>query len=65
MYAAAEGQFENVKILLSYKADPTLKDKDGDDAMQFAANNGHNEVAAFIRSFKKWQVISIPSSHKY
>jgi uncharacterized sulfatase len=53
MYAAAEGHLENVKILLKYKADPSLKDVDGDNAMIFAGNNGHREVAAFLKSFTR------------
>ena len=49
MYAAAEGQLENVKILLSFKANPALKDADGDDAITFAVKNGHKEVAEILR----------------
>jgi ankyrin repeat protein len=52
MYAASEGQMDVVKILLSYGADPSLKDIDGDDAMTFAADNGHNEIAVLLQSFK-------------
>jgi ankyrin repeat protein len=52
MFAAAEGQLDVVKILLSNKANPFLKDIDGDDAMTFAANNGHKEVAALLQSLK-------------
>jgi ankyrin repeat protein len=48
MYAAAEGQMDVVKILLSYRADHTLKDIDGDDAMAFARNNGHQEIADML-----------------
>ena len=51
MYAAAEGHFEVVKALLDNGADPTLKDIDGDDAVTFALNNGHKEVADLIQSF--------------
>ena len=51
MYAAAEGHLEVVRILLDYIADPTLKDIDGDDAVTFALNNGHKEVADLIQSF--------------
>jgi ankyrin repeat protein len=52
MYAAAEGQLDVVRILLSYRADPSFKDIDGDDAMTFAANNGNNEIAVLLQSFK-------------
>ena len=53
MYAAAEGQLDVVRILLSYRADPALKDIDGDDALTFAVNNGHKEVASLLQSLKK------------
>jgi len=53
MYASAEGNLEVVKMLLAYKADPSLKDIDGDDAKTFADNNGHKEVAALLQRFKK------------
>ena len=52
MFAAAEGQLEVVKILLANKANPFLKDIDGDDAMTFAENNGHEEVAALLQALK-------------
>ena len=53
MYAAAEGQTEIVKILLTFKADPGKKDVDGDDAMTFARNNGHNEIVNLLQPFMK------------
>jgi ankyrin repeat protein len=53
MYAAAEGQTDVVKILLSYRADPSLKDVDGDDALTFARNNGHQAVVTLLGSLKK------------
>jgi ankyrin repeat protein len=53
MYAASEGQLEVVKLLLSKNADPSLKDVDGDDALTFAKNNGHAEVAVLLQSLKK------------
>lgn len=53
MYAAAEGHLENVKMLLSYKADPLMKDVDGDYAMVFAKNNGHTEVVNYLSKFVK------------
>lgn len=48
MYAAAEGQLEVVKILLKYHADPNLKDIDGEDAVTFAGNNGHDDVVEYL-----------------
>jgi uncharacterized protein len=53
MYAAAEGQLDVVKLLLTYKADSGLKDAGGNDAITYALKNGHKEVADFIRSFIK------------
>lgn len=51
MYAAAEGQLEAVKLLMKYQADPKMKDIDGDDAITFAANNGHQQVVAFLKAY--------------
>jgi ankyrin repeat protein len=45
MYAAAEGQLEVVRALLGHGANATLRDKDGDTARDFAARNGHTEIA--------------------
>lgn len=53
MFAAAEGHVENVRILLNNGADPTLKDTDGDDAVAFALQRGHEDLAAFIRNRKR------------
>lgn len=53
MYAAAEGQTEIVKILLSRNANPSLKDKDGDMALTFALNNGHDEVVKILKPVTK------------
>jgi uncharacterized protein len=52
MYAAAEGQVDCVKLLLAARADHLLKDIDGDDALTFARNNGHNEVVKLLQSLK-------------
>ena len=49
MHAAAEGHLEVVKVLLANGADPGLKDIDGDDAVAFAQQAGHVEVADFIK----------------
>ena len=49
MHAAAEGHMEVVKVLLANGADPGLKDIDGDDAVAFAQQAGHVEVADFIK----------------
>ena len=49
MFAAAEGQLENIQILVEYGANPNLKDIDGEDALLFAQNNGHTEVAKYLK----------------
>ena len=48
MFAASEGQLENVKILLANGADASLKDIDGDSAVTFAREKGHLSVAKFL-----------------
>lgn len=48
MHAAAEGQVQVVKILLEHNADPAIRDVDGDTARDFAARNGHTEVAQLL-----------------
>ncbi len=48
MHAAAEGQLEVVKILLAHRADPALKDVDGDTAESFARKNGHTAVVDLL-----------------
>jgi ankyrin repeat protein len=53
MYAAAEGQLDVVKILLANGADPWMKDVDGDDALKFAADNGHTAVVSLLKSVRK------------
>ena len=48
MHAAAEGQTKVVEILLKHKADPELRDADGDTALVFAQNNGHANVIRLL-----------------
>lgn len=50
MTAAAEGLVEVVRVLLAAGANPDLVDKDGDTALSFARQNGHNEVVALLES---------------
>jgi ankyrin repeat protein len=49
MHAAAEGNLEVLKVLLSYGADPSLKDIDGDDAATFAQQSGHTQVVEYLQ----------------
>lgn len=51
MFAAAEGQADNVKLLLENGADTILKDVDGDTAADFAVQKGHTELAEMIRQY--------------
>lgn len=51
MYAAAEGQLEIVQLLLKNKANPTLKDVDGDNALTFAEKNGHKDIVILLKSY--------------
>ena len=48
MHAAAEGQVKVVQVLLKYKADPAIRDVDGDTARDFAKQNGHAEVVRLL-----------------
>jgi ankyrin repeat protein len=53
MYAASEGQMVIVRLLLEAGADPFMKDVDGDIAATFASNNGHTEIAALLKSYRR------------
>jgi ankyrin repeat protein len=50
MHAAAEGHLEVVKVLINHGADRSLKDVDGDNAADFAAQSGHMQVAEYLDS---------------
>lgn len=52
MFAAAEGQYEVVKLLLDAGADTTIKDVDGDTAESFAIQNKHIDVVKLLREYK-------------
>jgi len=47
-YAVREGMLDSVKILLKCRADPTLKNELGDDALQTAATRGNVEIIDYI-----------------
>ena len=49
MWAAAEGQAENVNLLLKHQADTTLEDIDGDTAESFAAKKGYTEIVKILQ----------------
>ncbi|TWU25710.1 ankyrin repeat domain-containing protein [Bythopirellula polymerisocia] len=48
MHAAAEGQLEVVRLLLEHKANPAIRDVDGDSALDFAKRNGHSQVVELL-----------------
>jgi len=50
MMAAAEGQLDVVKVLVSNGADLKMVDIDGESSLDFAQSNGHTEVANYIKS---------------
>jgi len=50
MFAAAEGCDKVAEILIERGADPKAKDIDGDTAIDFARQNGHEELAKMIES---------------
>ncbi len=52
MFAAAEGQLENVKLLAEAGADRNRKDVDGETAIDFAKANGHTELVQWLMSPK-------------
>jgi ankyrin repeat protein len=50
MMAAAEGQIEVLKTLVSNGADLKMVDIDGESSLDFARANGHSAVVEFIKS---------------
>ena len=50
MFAAAEGQAEVIKVLLSHGAEIKITDKDGDMALDFAEKNGHQEAVTVLKT---------------
>lgn len=53
MFAAAEGNREIVQLLLDNEADLTLTDVDGSTAESFARDNGHVELADYLKNLQK------------
>jgi ankyrin repeat protein len=53
MFAAAEGQGGVVQLLLDKRADPTLKDADGDTAAGFALERGHRALAQKLQAAER------------
>lgn len=50
MMAAAEGQLDVIKTLVSYGADLKMVDIDGESSLDFATANGHSAVVEYIKS---------------
>ena len=53
MFAAAEGQVDNVRLLLRAHADPMLADVDGDNARKFALDRGFTAVASLLEEAER------------
>ncbi len=52
MHAAAEGNIEVVRVLLEHGARKDLTDVDGDNALSFARENGHDKVVSLLEKVK-------------
>lgn len=52
MHAAAEGNIQVVRILLEHGARKDLTDIDGDNALSFAQENGHDKIVAILENAK-------------
>lgn len=50
LQCARDGFIEGVRLLLEYKADPTLRDKKGVSPLEHAEQNGHAEIAELLRA---------------
>jgi len=50
IWAAKEGHYENVKILLDAGSDVSIMDKTGKSAMDWARENNHWKIAGFLQS---------------
>ena len=53
MHAAAEGNLDVVKLLVTAGADTRLKDIDGDDAASFARQAGHAAVVQYLEALPR------------
>lgn len=53
MFAAAGGHSAVVKTLLEHGADPSIEDKDGEKAIDFAKKNGFQDIAKLLMNAKK------------
>src|SRR5262249_17518443 len=49
MFAAAQGEADVVRILMSRGADPNLRSKEGETALMIATNGEHKEIARVLR----------------
>ncbi len=48
MMAAGLGEVDVVKVLLEHKADPSIRDNDGDRAIDHARNSGHGLIVKLL-----------------
>ena len=49
--AADNGYYESVKLLLEYGANPNLRDKDNDSALDIAMRHGYKQTTAYIQQY--------------
>jgi ankyrin repeat protein len=49
--AADKGYYDTVKILLSFGANPNLRDKDNDSALDIAMYHGYQKTTAYIQQY--------------
>ena len=52
MHAATAGNLDVVKLLITYGADLSMTDVDGDNAESFARQAGHLKVAEYLQSLR-------------
>lgn len=52
MWAASKGNIDNVNILLKYKADKNLKNKDGLTTLDLTKNNGQKDISDILEKTK-------------
>ena len=57
--AALNDYVEGVELLLRYGADPLLKDKSGQTALQMASKNGAQKVIPILTSATDWHIIPL------
>ena len=62
MIAANFNRLDHVKILINAGADPTLKDQNGKTALDYAKEQGYQEVVDYLEKLKKNNTAPSPAS---